>query len=148
MEDVILLIEDEITTGEMLKEALEFSEMQVVWAKDGSEALSAVKQKKFDLIVLDLKLPGGLGDEILEEIREIDAYVEVIVHTNYSTKTFDPPVIQRLFKLGVSEYMNKGGDADLVQVVEKIKEKLRPFSEEERTQILEYMPKKSFNESA
>ncbi len=134
MENIILLIEDEVTTGEMLKQALESSGIQVIWAKNGFEALNAMKQDKFDLIILDLKLPGGLGDEVLEEIRKIDAYVEVMVHTNYSTKTFDPLVIKRLFKLGVSEYVNKGGEADLVEMVEKVKEKLRPFSEEQRSQ--------------
>ncbi len=144
--NIILLIEDEITTGEMLTQALELSEIQVVWAKDGKTALDAMQRGKFDLIILDLKLPGISGDEILEQIRKIDAYVEVIVHTNYATNTFDPAVIKRLIKLGVIEYINKGAKADLVSLVEKIKERLRPFSEEQRMNKLEYMPAESFRE--
>ena len=148
MQNTILLIEDEIKTGEMLKQALEFSNIEVIWAKDGNAALELMERGKFDLIILDFKLPGMSGEEVLEKIREIDDYVEVIVNTNYPTNEIPPSAMERLIEAGITKYINKGANADLVGLVAKVKEILRPFSQEERTKILESMPKELFHEYA
>lgn len=148
MQNTILLIEDETKTGEMLKEALEFSDIQVILAKDGKAALDVMERGKFDLIILDLKLPGMPGEEVLEKIREIDDYVEVIVNTNYPTNVIPPFTMERLIEAGITKYITKGANADLVGLVAKVKEILRPFSQEEWTKILESMPKELFHEYA
>ena len=142
MENTVLLIEDEKKTGEMLKRALESEGIEVIWAEDGKSALDKMERGKFDLIILDLKLPEISGDEVLEGIRNIDPYVEVIVYTNYQ----DPPVMKKLIKLGIEEYINKGADADLWDMVEKVKARLDPFSEEERESLLESVPEGIFRE--
>ena len=142
MKNTILLIEDEKKTGEMLKLALESEGIEVIWAVDGKSALDKMEKGRFDLIILDLKLPEISGDEVLEGLRSIDPYVEVIVYTNYQ----EPPVMKKLINLGVEGYINKGADADLWGMVEKVKARLDPFSEEERERLLEAAPEGIFRE--
>lgn len=140
MNNTLLLVEDEKKTGEILKRALENESIDVTWVQDGSSALEIMEKGKFDLIILDLKLPGMTGDEVLEEIRKIDPYVDVVIYTNYQ----DPPVMKKLINLGVDKYINKGADADLWQTVDIVKERLRPLSEEEREQLLDAAPEGIF----
>ena len=141
MKNTVFLIEDERKTGDMLKQALESEEIEVVWAENGKIALNKMEKGKFDLIILDLKLPEISGDEVLEGIRKIDPYVEVIVYTNYQ----DPPVMKKLINLGVEGYINKGADADLWETVAKVKAKLDPFTEEERDRLFESAPGEIFH---
>ena len=136
MKNTILLIEDEEKTGKLLKQALETEDMEVDWAVDGKAALQEMKKGRYDLIILDLKLPEMSGDEVLKGIRDIDPYVEVIVYTNYE----EPPIMKNLINLGVEGYLNKGADTDLWEVVEHIKKKLDPFTETESEHLLESLP--------
>lgn len=140
MNNKVLLIEDEIKTGGLLKQALKTENINVIWVKDGKSALNIFQKNEFDLIILDLKLPGMLGSEILEEIRKIDPYVEVIVYTNYT----EPRDMKKLIHLGISEYINKGADADLWEMVKQVKNKLEPFSNVEREQLLTSIPSEMF----
>ena len=143
MNNIVLLVEDEVKTGEMLKQALESEGIDVVWAQDGKTAVSHMERGKFDLIILDLKLPEMSGDEVLDKIREIDPYVEVIVYTNYQ----EPPVMKKLINLKIEGYINKGADADLWEMVRKVKAHLDPFSEAERERLLECVPEEAFHAS-
>ena len=143
MTNKVLLIEDEIKTGDMLKKALESEGIEVTWAIDGAQAEKQIEKGKFDLIVLDLKLPKLSGDQVLEYIRDKDPYVEVVVYTNYQ----DPPVMKKLINLGVDAYINKGSDADLWATVNIIKNKLDPFSGEKKESVLEAIPDDMFKES-
>jgi|HubBroStandDraft_6_1064221.scaffolds.fasta_scaffold38103_2 DNA-binding NtrC family response regulator len=140
MKSSVLLVEDEQKTGDMLSRALESEGIDVVWKKDGRSALGEMERGRFDLVILDLKLPEMSGEEVLEGMRRIDPYTEVIVYTNYQ----DPPVMKKLINLGVEGYINKGADADLWKTVEQVKSKLDPFSEQEREELLEAAPEGSF----
>lgn len=140
MANKVLLIEDEMKTGEILKKALESEGIEVSWATDGGKAEEQIEKGKFDLIILDLKLPEFSGDQVLEFIRDKDPYVEVVVYTNYQ----DPPVMKKLINLGVDAYINKGSDADLWDTVGVIKGKLDPFSQQKRESVLEATPDDMF----
>lgn len=142
MKSTILLVEDETKTGDMLKQALETEGIDVVWAVDGKDALSKMVKGKYDLIILDLKLPEISGDEVLEQVRAIDPYVDVVVYTNYQ----DPPVMKKLINLGIEGYINKGADADLWGTVEMVKARLDPLSEKERNDLLSSAPSGMFDE--
>ncbi len=143
MNNKILLIEDEVKTGDMLKRALESEGIEVVWVKDGKLAENQVEKGKFDLIILDLKLPEISGEQVLEYIRDKDPYVDVVVYTNYQ----DPPVMKKLINLGVDGYINKGADADLWGTVNIIKRRLDPFSEDKKDSILESIPDDMFKKT-
>jgi two-component system OmpR family response regulator/two-component system alkaline phosphatase synthesis response regulator PhoP len=66
---VILVVDDEEPIQELLKFNLEKEGYQVVTAYDGAEALSAVEEKRPDLVVLDIMLPGVNGLEVCKELR-------------------------------------------------------------------------------
>jgi DNA-binding NarL/FixJ family response regulator len=136
MKNRVLIIEDETATSEMLQKALQTKAITALQAADGDTALQMMKPGEFDLVVLDLKLPGMSGDQLLEKLRKIDPYVDVIVYTNYQ----NPPVMKRLFPLGVSGYIQKGADADLWEIVRQIQDRLEPFSAEERDEVLKHLP--------
>lgn len=136
----VMLVEDEKKTAEMLKLALETEDIEVLWVQDGKSALHEMKKGRFDLIILDLKLPEMSGDEILESIRKIDSYVSVIVYTNYQ----DPPVMKKLINLGIEGFISKGADADLWDTVKKVKSLLDPFSEDEKEELLNSLPQGAF----
>lgn len=142
MKNTILLVEDEKKTGEMLKQALESEDIEVIWALDGEDALKQMEKGRFDLIILDLKLPKVSGKEVLEGIREIDPYAEVFIYTNY----LEPPVMKELINLGIEKYISKGSDADLWGTVEIIKKRLDPLTEEEENDLLDSLPNGAFHE--
>lgn len=142
MTNSVMLVEDEKKTAEMLKQALESEGIEVFWFQDGTSALASFTKGKYDLIILDLKLPNMSGDEILEKIREADPYVDVVVYTNYQ----EPPVMQKLINLGVEGYISKGADADLWDTVEKIKSILDPFTDDERDELLQEIPPEAFRD--
>ncbi|RKP56624.1 response regulator [Pararobbsia silviterrae] len=140
--NTVLLVEDESKTAEVLKQALESEGIDVTWVSEGNAALELMDNGKFDLIILDLKLPGMTGDQTLEEIRKIDPYIDVVVYTNYQ----DPPVMQKLINLGVEGYISKGASADLWETVDKIKGILDPFTEDEREKLLNSVPPDTFKD--
>lgn len=128
----ILIIEDEVKTAIPVKEALELNGMQAEIAKDGEIGLKMVKEKEFDLILLDLKMPKMSGEDVLRKIRKIRPYVFVIIYTNFSDFTD----LKVLANIGIDGYVNKGPDADLKELINIIKEKLEPFSIESMQTIV------------
>jgi DNA-binding NarL/FixJ family response regulator len=142
MNNLIMLVEDEVKTAEMLTQALQTESIDVVWVADGTAAVEAMAKGKFDLVILDLKLPGMTGDDVLEKIRKIDPYVEVVIYTNYQ----DPPVMKKLINLGIEGYISKGASADLWETVERVKSILDPFNEDERASLRDATPEGTFSD--
>jgi len=66
----ILMIEDDTELAEILTEYLEQFDMEVTTAEDPYIGLSTLAVKKFDLVILDLTLPGLDGLEVCKEIRK------------------------------------------------------------------------------
>ncbi len=141
MEAKILLVEDEIKTGEMLVKALETKGINVDWYVNGTDALANFDSGKYDLIVLDLKLPGMTGDETLEKIRGIDKYVTTIIYSNYE----ETPVMKKLINLGVDKYIHKGSDANLWETVDIIEKLLNPMGEDDAEDVLRRLPSDAFD---
>ncbi len=136
--------EKEENIGTRLKKTLESEQIDVVWQTDGKSALAQLEKHPFDLILLELQLPDISGDQVLEGIRRLDPYVEVIVYTNYQV----PPLLKKLINLGVDGYINKGTDTELLETVEQVKARLAPFSEAQRSRLLEALPEGMFLEKA
>ena len=65
----VLLVEDEELVGTMVRMNLEGEGYQVAWARDGEEGLAAGLREQFDLILLDIALPGRDGLELLGDLR-------------------------------------------------------------------------------
>jgi DNA-binding response OmpR family regulator len=80
----ILIIDDERGMLESLGE-LFIDSFDVLKAKDGKEGLSLLGSLRIDIVLLDLRLPGMDGVEVLKSIRELSKTVPVIVMTAHST---------------------------------------------------------------
>ena len=84
----ILVIDDERSIRNALKDILEFEKYVVTLAEDGIKALEMVKQEKFDLIFCDIKMPQMDGIEVLEKLQESNPDVPVVMisgHGNIDT---------------------------------------------------------------
>lgn len=98
----ILIIEDEEAIAELEKDYLEISDFQVQIEQDGRKGLEAALSEDFDLIILDLMLPGIDGYEICKEIRGKKNIPVIMV----SAKKDDIDKIRGL-GLGADDYMTK-----------------------------------------
>ena len=98
----ILVVDDEKLIVKGIKFSLEQDGMEVDCAYDGEEALSMAKEKEYDMILLDLMLPGVDGFEICRNIRE-EKNIPVIM---VSAKKDDIDKIRGL-GLGADDYMTK-----------------------------------------
>lgn len=98
----ILIIEDETEIAELEKDYLELSGFEVVWEKDGSSGAACALSEDFDLIILDLMLPGMDGFEICKLIREAKNTPIIMV----SAKKDDIDKIRGL-GLGADDYITK-----------------------------------------
>ena len=81
---LILVVDDKFSDRETLKTILEDKGYRVTTAKDGTEAIEMVKSKHYDIIFLDVVLPGIDGVETFEHVKEIDPAATVIMMTGYT----------------------------------------------------------------
>ena len=79
----VLVVDDEETIGRLFKEALERKGFKVVAVRSGPDALSWMASLEFDLIFLDLVMPGMDGAEAFAKIRQLDPDVPVVIITAY-----------------------------------------------------------------
>jgi len=79
----ILVIDDEEIIQALFKETLEKLGHKVMTAGTGPEGLELVKQQDFDLVFLDLKMPGMDGAELFRQTRTIKPQLPVIIITGY-----------------------------------------------------------------
>jgi DNA-binding NtrC family response regulator len=81
---LILVVDDKFSDRETLKTILEDKGYRVATAIDGTEAIKMVKSKHYDIIFLDVVLPGMDGVETFERVKGIDPEVTVIMMTGYT----------------------------------------------------------------
>lgn len=122
----VLIVEDEAIMRESLKDWLEDGGYEVETAQEGEEALEKLGEKEFSVAVLDLKLPGKNGLEVLKEATEKDPKIKGIVITAYpSVET-----AVEAMKIGAIDYMVKPFAPDALE--RKIQEVLGPLQVEVR----------------
>jgi DNA-binding NtrC family response regulator len=81
----VLIIDDEAEIRESLQTLLEMENFEVETAGSGEDGLLRIGDHPFDLVLLDLSLPGRNGMEVLAEIRSHDPHLPVIMITAYGT---------------------------------------------------------------
>jgi len=107
---LILVVDDSFTDRETLKTILEERGYGVVTASSGAEALAMVKEKRFDIIFLDVRLPDLDGVEFFEQVKAIDPEVAVIVMTGYS----EAELMQKVISQGAYTCIYKPFNVDKV----------------------------------
>lgn len=99
----ILIIEDDIAISKGLQAALESKNYRVAAEANGEKGFQRAVQSEFDLILLDLMLPGKDGEEICRELREKGVRIPIIVLT---ARTDEIDEIT-LLKMGADNYLKK-----------------------------------------
>ncbi len=124
----VLLVDDEKDFVESLAQRLELRDFNVKTAIDGSEAVKLVEDNEFDVIVLDVKMPGKSGIETFKEIREIEKIAQIIMLTGHATVE---TAIEGM-KIGAFDYLMK--PTDTKELIDKI-EKANAIVAEQRQKI-------------
>jgi DNA-binding NtrC family response regulator len=133
-ENRILIVDDERIVRESLTHWFEEEGYKIETAENGNEALKIFSRGRFDLALLDMKMPGMTGLELLKKIKAIDEYCIVILITAFASV---PTAIQAL-KDGAYDYVTKPVDPDeLNNIVHNALEgrKLKKENEELKKQI-------------
>ncbi|HEX6812473.1 MAG TPA: response regulator transcription factor [Planctomycetota bacterium] len=99
----ILLVEDDRAIRTVLRDALQNDGHAVTVAADGDEALAVLRARTFDLLVLDVLLPGPSGLEILQHVRNSDHRTPVLLLTARSSE--GDKVLG--LELGADDYVTK-----------------------------------------
>jgi len=124
----ILIVEDGRSQREMLKDFLAREGHRVTEAEDGNTAIRQVQGGHFDLLLLDFKMPGMNGMEVLEKIKNINPKISVIMMTAYGTIETAVDAM----KLGAVDYIPKPIDLDqLLTLVSRISERQTLIRENE-----------------
>jgi DNA-binding response OmpR family regulator len=99
----VLLVDDEQEFVETLADRLQMRDLEPTIAYDGEQALSAVEDEEPDVIVLDLKMPGIDGIEVLRRLKKAYPKVEVIILTGHGSQKDE----EAARSLGAFDYVNK-----------------------------------------
>lgn len=113
----ILIVDDEENIRLLYKEELQDEGFEVDLAENGYEAIEKVRAKDYDLVVLDIKMPGMDGIKTLTEIKSIKKDLPVILCSAYSEYKQD------LTSWVSEEYVVKS--ADTTELKQKIKALLK-----------------------
>src|SRR3989339_177906 len=109
----ILIVDDEASHRMMLRAVLKEDGYAVAEASDGTEAVAAVENEAFDVILLDIRMTSMDGIEALAEIRKLSPHVPVLIMTAYaSVKT----AVEAL-KAGAFDYLTKPLDIEELKIL-------------------------------
>lgn len=104
----LLLVDDDATFRQVLAAALGKRGFTVRIAQDVPSALAAAEQDPPEYAVIDLKMPGPSGLELVRRLKELDEHTRIVVLTGYASIATAVEAI----KLGATHYLAKPADAD------------------------------------
>lgn len=106
----LLLVDDEETFVKTLSERLQMRNLENETVYDGEQALSFVDDKEPDVMVLDLKMPGIDGMQVLRQVTKKFPNMRVIILTGHGTDRDE----EESRRIGVFDYLKKPVDIDLL----------------------------------
>ena len=118
----MLLVDDEEELRSTLQETLELANYHVMTASNATRAKDAVDNGKFDVAILDIRLPDGSGLDLLKSFKESDPDMGIILITGYSE--VDSAV--QAIELGADDFLKKPFEPDelLVRIQELLKKRI------------------------
>ena len=128
----ILLVEDDVNFGTVLRDYLQMNGYKVVLVRNGLEGFEKFKKNEFDVCILDVMMPYKDGFTLAKEIRSKDKSIPVVFLTAKSMKDD----VLKGYKIGADDYLTKPFDADillkklevLIQRTQKSVQKSKPKS--------------------
>ena len=127
----VLIADDEDGLRKTIAAWLNDEGFGVTEAPDGKEAITKVQSQDFDVVLLDIKMPGANGLEVLRYIKKNSAATEVVMMTGMS----DVSMAVEAMKLGAREYLTKPLDMD--QLVPQLRSLLQKRDAEDRIRRLQ-----------
>lgn len=107
---VVIVADDDEVFRLRLCRALQQRGWNAHAAANGEEALMLVRQKVPELVLVDLRMPGMSGLELIEKLRALDAGMKIIMLTGYGSI----PTTISAMKRGADDYLSKPADADQI----------------------------------
>lgn len=99
----VLIVDDELFVGELLKEYLSIKGYEAVAVSNGEDALSVSKQFQPHIVILDIRMPGMSGMEVLKNIKARNKATGVIMLSAYG----DTETVDEALRLGADHYLQK-----------------------------------------
>jgi len=122
----ILIADDDRNLRKVMVSELSYAGFEVSEAENGIKAKSLLEKDEYDVILLDLNMPGMSGMEVLRAIKDLDIPTEVVVLTAHATVSAAVDAM----KLGAYDFITKPFQTEvLVAVIEKAYEKKKLLSE-------------------
>ena len=108
-----LIVDDDEVFRNRLCRALAQRNWEAEAVPDGDEALKFARERSPDLVLVDLRMPGKGGLDVVQELRSIDSSMTIIVLTGYGSI----PTAISAMKKGADHYLSKPVDADQILAV-------------------------------
>ena len=99
----ILVVDDDMSVRATFSSVLRKEGYRVTAVKNGYEAIKAIAEESFDLALVDLRMPGMDGIEVLEKIKTRRPQTRVIIFTGYGSITTAVEAMRK----GATDYLNK-----------------------------------------
>ncbi len=90
----ILIVDDEIDYLETISTRMELRGFEVSKAPDGSTALMLAAGEKFDVVILDLKMPGIDGQKVLDELKKSGSQAEIIIFSAHGAEEVEEQTME------------------------------------------------------
>src|SRR3989339_1974491 len=124
----ILVVDDGRSQREMLRDFLKKEGHSVGEAESGPLAIQQVRDGHYDLLLLDYKMPGMDGMEVLQSVKQINPEIDVVIITAFGT--IEPAV--DAMKAGALDYITKPVEFDeLLLLVDRVSERRTLLKENE-----------------
>ena len=130
--DKILIVDDDSNINLMMKEALEREGFSCGQAYSGTECVLRLQMEHYDLVLLDLALPGMTGEEALRDIRKGGNHIPVIVVS--AKDDLDSKV--DVLSIGADDYVTK--PFEIKEVVARIRVQLRKAGNTQSSDVITY----------
>jgi DNA-binding NtrC family response regulator len=122
----ILLVDDEVVFANNMSKLLTRRGYQVKAVNSGDEALRALMDNPFDVMVLDLKMPGMDGIATMQEMRKLGLFTEILILTGHGSIDTALEAIQ----LGAYDYVTK--PVEIAELLSKIEAALERKTTKEK----------------
>ena len=118
----ILLVDDEVVFTNNISRLLANRGYRVTAVYDGESAIRVLEKEQFDVVVLDLRMPGIDGIITLAAIKKLGLFTEILLLTGYGSMN----TAVEAMKLGAYDYLSKPCDVDeLVAKIEEVWKKIK-----------------------
>ena len=121
---IILVVDGDVSTAQVIKQGIEGLNHSAQIAGNGQDALKMVRQKRFDLVLLDIHLSDCMGYELIPQFKGVWPDIGIVTMTDHNSRELELKVRQQ----GIIYYM------------------IKPFSIKEMKEILDHISKKKRKE--